>query len=231
MTLDIKSFAGMRREDICKTLKNNGYEILRRGALCSVFHQAGSDRVVRVSMTPKTAAFFCDYMMQKGDNPYLPKIYEHLTISDTAHVALTEKLVSLEELAEEEENYIRLGVARAIASFAFGDEIHQSFHEELAKEGPFIAAVRTLTDCARQSLRQLGPEGECLFLDRDVDGILFRPGQDGTLSPVFANTLCYTTPAAGLDGECDTIMKRLQSLEDALAKNQGPAKGKGPAVQ
>lgn len=223
MTLDIKSFAGMRREDICKKLKHEGYEILRRGALCSVFHQAGSDQVVRVSMTPKTAAFYCDYMMNQADNPYLPKIYEHITISDSAHVARTEKLVSLEELAEEEENYIRLGMARAIASFAFGDEIHQSFHEELAKEGQFIEAVRILTDCARQSLHQLRSEGECLFLDRDVDGILFRSGQNGQLSPVFANTLCYTTPAAGLETEFDNILHRVQILEALHLKQQGPA--------
>lgn len=231
MTLDIKSFAGMRREEICKKLKSEGYEILRRGALCSVFHQAGSHQVVRVSMTPKTAAFFCDYMMKNADNPYLPKIYDHVTISEAAHVSLTEKLVSLEELAEEEENYIRLGMARAIASFAFGDQIHQPFHEELAKEKKFIDAVRVLTDCARQSLQQLGSEGECLFLDRDVDGILFRPDSNGQLSPVFANTLCYTTPAAGLETEFDNIMSRLQCLEDGIAKNQGPCRKRGPAVQ
>lgn len=223
MTPDLKSFAGLHRDDICRQLKNEGYEILRRGGLCTVFHQPGSDVAVRVSMTPATSAMMCDCFQKNAQNPYLPKVYEHAIINDRAHVSIIEKLVSLEELAEEDENHVMFGMARAISSFAFGDTVHDDVHKEFAKDTKMIAAVRALVNCAQDAFHKLGKNGDSLFLDRNVDGILFRREENGGLQPVFANSLCYTTPSASQNGDFDNIQARLRKMEQPPQMQKSPA--------
>lgn len=222
----LKTFKGMKRDQICHYLKDQGYEVIRRGDLSSVFHQAGSSRVVRVSMAPLTASFLCDFYKANEGNPYFPKVYYHKTINDTTHLSVMEKLVSLEELAEEEDNYVRLGYARALASFAFGDDIHKDFHRELANSKEFVDTIHTLVNGVRRSLRDLGPQGECLFLDRNPDGVLFRQNKDKSYQPVLANILTYTSPSEALELECDSILTRIRALEvEAREKRKAPTQG------
>ncbi len=232
MIPDLKSFEGLHRDDICRKLKGEGYEILRRGSLCTVFHQSGSDKVVRVSMTPSTSALACNYFQRNVDNPYLPKVYEHAIINDRVHVSIMEKLVSLEELAEEDENHVLFGMARAISSFAFGDMIHGAVHQEFAKDQKLIEALHALVNCARESFDTLGGKGDSLFLDRDVDGILFRKDENGAFQPVFANALCYTTPSASLKTDFDKIQERLHQMGPVseMKKSPAPARPGTPAL-
>lgn len=228
MILDLNGFKGKQRDEICRQLKNDGYEILRRGSLCTVFHQPGSDVAVRVSMTPTTAALMCDIFKKNAQNPYLPKIHDHLTINDNTHVSVIEKLVSLEEIAEQDTAHVTFGIARAMSSFAHGDQIHEYVHNEMAQDPQIIAAVRALVGCAREALHTHGGSGDSLFVDRDVDGILFRM-HDGSMQPVFANTLCYTTPSQAQEKEFDNILSRMRDLEDAQRKTPAAARPGSPA--
>lgn len=212
---DLKEFSGKQRDEICRQLKNEGYEILRRGSLCTVFHQPGSTFAVRVSMTPNTAALMCDVFQKNAHNPYLPKVYDHLIINEQAHVSVIEKLVSLEELAEEDSGHTNFGIARAVSSFAYGDKIHGPVHEAMACDPQLIAAIRTLVDCARTAYQQHGDAGDSMFVDRDVDGILFRVDDQGGTQPVFANSLCYTTPSPMQEDEFQNILTRMQDFENA----------------
>ncbi len=222
---DLKNFQNLHRDEICRQLKNDGYEILRRGGLCSVYHQPGSDFTVHVSMTPHTAALACDMFQKHADNPYLPKTHDHLTVNDRVHVSIIEKLVSLEELAEEDEEHVTFGIARALSSFAYGDEIHEPVHEELAKDPRIVEAVRALVGCARKALRTYGGEGDSLFVDRDVGGILFRMDDKGGAQPVFANALCYTTPSRKLEDEFNSILSRMHALENQQRKTPAACRG------
>ena len=216
---DLNEFSGKQRDEICRQLKNDGYEILRRGSLCTVFHQPGSDFAVRVSMTPNTASLMCDIYQKNTHNPYLPKVFKHQTINEQAHISVIEKLVSLEELAEEDSGHVNFGIARAVSSFAYGDKIHGPVHEAMATDPQLIEAVRTLVDCARTAYQQHGDNGDSMFVDRDVDGILFRVDDNG-VQPVFGNTLCYTTPSPMQEAEFQNILTRMQAFEDAQRKAQ-----------
>ena len=217
MSLDLGNFKGKQRDEVCRVLKSEGYEILRRGSLCTVFHQSGSDFAVRVAMTPNTASLMCNTFQKNAHNPYLPKIHDHLTINDHTHISLLEKLVSLEEIAEQDGAHVTFGIARAMSSFAFGDQIHGFVHNEMAQDPQIIEAVRALVGCARNALHTHGGNGDSLFVDRDVDGILFRVNDSG-MQPVFANTLCYTTPSQAQEMEFDNILGRMRALEEAQRK-------------
>lgn len=223
---DLNEFSGKQRDEICRQLKHEGYEILRRGSLCTVFHQPGNHYALRVSMTPNTAALMCDAFQKQAGNPYLPKVYNHLTINDQAHISVIERLVSLEELAEEDSGHTNFGIARAVASFAYGDKIHEPVHEAMAYDPQLIAAVRTLVDCAQSAYQQHGDIGDSMFVDRDVDGILFRV-EEGNVQPVFANSLCYTTPSPMQEAEFEMILKRMRAFE--ASHNPAPAVAARPA--
>ena len=218
MPLDLNQFKDKQRDEICRQLKSDGYEILRRGSLCTVFHQPGSEFAVRVSMTPTTAALMCDTFQRHAQNPYLPNIYDHLTINHNTHISVIEKLVSLEEIAEQDSAHVTFGIARAVSSFAFGDQIHGPVHDELAKDPQIIDAVRVLVGCARTALHTHGGNGDSMFVDRDVDGVLFRIDENGGIQPVLANTLCYTTPSQVQEMEFDNILSRMRDLENAQRK-------------
>lgn len=228
MSLDLNQFKGKQRDEICRQLKSDGYEILRRGSLCTVFHQPGSAFAVRVSMTPTTAALMCDTFQKNAQNPYLPNVYDHMTINDHTHISVLEKLISLEEIAEQDGAHVTFGIARAVSSFAFGDQIHGFVHDELAKDPHIIDAVRVLVGCARTALHNHGGNGDSLFVDRDVDGILFRIDDNGGVQPVLANTLCYTTPSQAQEMEFDNILGRMRDLESAQRKTPAVARPGSP---
>lgn len=230
MPLDLNRFKDKQRDEICRQLKNDGYEILRRGSLCTVFHQPGSNFAVRVAMTPNTASLMCEAFQKNAQNPFLPKIYNHLTVNHNTHISVIEKLVSLEEIAEEDGAHVTFGIARAVSSFAFGDQIHGFVHDELAKDPQIIDAVRVLVDCARTALHAHGGDGDSLFVDRDVDGILFRIDENGGMQPVLANTLCYTTPSAAQEGEFENILTRMRDLENAQRKTPAVARPGSPSL-
>lgn len=227
---DLKSFEGYTREDLKSKLRDEGYEILRRGHLCSVYCKPGSDVVLRISMRPKTAALACEHFQKHAGNPYLPRVFDHMTLDERTHITVMEKLVSIEELAENGREYV-FGAARSIASFPFGDRTHEEMHAELAKDVSFMAAVRTLVTCAIQSFHDFSDQDECFFLDRDIDGIMYRQESDGGLQPVLVDTLTYTTPSNEVASEFDNILSRLRQFEYAEYYKRTPAAMcKGPPM-
>lgn len=230
MVPDLKSFTGLTREELKQKLKDEGYAVLRRGHLCTVYHQPDSDVVLRVSMRPLTSALTCDYFMKHQGNPYLPKVFDHATVNEETHISVMEKLTSIEEMAEDGQSYL-FGMARYMASFPFGDITHNQVHAELAKDKTFMAAVRALVTCAIESFHNFSEHDECLFLDRDVDGIMYRAEADGCYKPVLVDTLTYTTPSDEIARQFDNILARLRRYEyDEYYKRTPAALRGGPPV-
>ena len=230
----LKAFQGLDQSERRQKLKDDGYEVLRRGHLCSVYHKPDSDVVLRISMRPDTAELTCRHFMKHAANPYIPHIYSESRIGGGKHISVMEKLISIEELAESDEDFV-FGMARAIATFPFGDKRHDEAHEELAKDVNFMAATRAIINCAMESFYDLADNDECLFPDRDVANIMFRR-ENGILHPVLVDTLTYTTPSNELASEFDNIISRLRKLEFAQYQ-QGVVLGsqvvglkKGPPV-
>lgn len=229
MIPDLTTFAGLRRQDICKKLEADGYEVLRDGNLCSVYHQPGSDIVIRLSLRPDVAELTCKYFKKYEGNSYLPKVYAHAKISDRVHLGVMEKLVSIEEIMKQDDEHPIFGMARAIASFTSGDDIHGDVHQELSKDRELMGAVRALVNCSIESYYQVTDNGDCVFPDGDVDGIMFRQGQNGELQPVFVDYLNCKTPSSKMAAEFDNILARLRAFEFAeyhqgirRAQRQGP---------
>lgn len=208
----LKAFQSLDQSARRQKLKDDGYEILRRGHLCSVYHKPDSDVVLRISMRPDTAELTSRYFIKYTANPYLPRVSAEGRVEGGKHISIMEKLISIEELAENGEDFV-FGMARAIATFPFGDKRHDEAHEELAKDNHFMAATRALVNCSLESFYKLAEKDECLFPDRNVANIMFRREKNGGLHPVLVDTLTYTTPSTALASELDNIVSRLRTLE------------------
>jgi hypothetical protein len=225
MTPDLlKAFQGLNQEARRQKLKDEGYEVLRRGNLCSVYHKPDSDVVLRISMRPATAELMSRCFANNTGNPYLPRVYAHETVAPDKHICAMEKLISLEELDEEGDDLV--GQARALASFPFGDNLHVDVHKIFAMDKNLMAAVRALASCARESILNPSSNGECLSLERNVDGIMFRR-ENGMLHPVFVDTLIYTTPCQDIENQLDNVLSRMKNY-DQDERRKAPALSGGP---
>ena len=198
-----------RRE---KLLAEGYVRIPDPSSLCTVYHKPDSNIVLRFSMRPEMTALANKYFIQNANNPYLPRVYAHGEIHGGKHLTVTEKLISSQDL-NDEINIDLLGTARAIATFPFGDRIHGAAHQEFAKDPKFLQAVRALVMCAEESFKNPSSKNECLFPDRNVNGVMYRMDEEGMPFPVMVDTLTYTAPSVELESQLESLFARLRQFE------------------
>jgi|GEM_PF-3264516 hypothetical protein len=214
----LQAFQSLPQPERRQRLLDEGYvRIHDSSGVCTVYHKPDTNIVLRFSMRPEMTALTNKYLTENQDNPFLPRVYAHSAIEGGKHVTVMEKLISTQDL-NDDFGIDLLGQTRAIATFPFGDKIHGAAHRGLAGEDGFLKAVRILATCARESFKNPSSKNECLFLDRNPGGVMYRMGADGMPFPVLVDTLTYTAPSKQLEDQLERIFARLQRFEAAERK-------------
>lgn len=209
----LSAFQDLAQPDRRQKLLGEGYvRIPDPSSVCTVYHKPDSNIVLRFSMRPEMTVLTNKYFIQNAGNPYLPEVYAHGEIHGGKHMTVMEKLISSQDLNDEKDIDL-LGQARAIATFPFGDKIHGTAHRQLTEEPQFLQAVRVLVTCAEESFKNPSSKNECLFPDRNVNGVMYRIDKNGMPFPVMVDTLTYTAPSQKLESQLEAIFRRLRRFE------------------
>lgn len=223
----LKAFQSLPQPERRQRLLDDGFmRIHDSSSVCTVYHKPGSDVVLRFSMRPEMTALTNKYLTENQNNPFLPRVLAHSDIEGGKHVTVMEKLISAQDL-NDDIGIDLLGQTRAIATFPFGDKIHGAAHRELTKEPGFLDAVRILATCAQESFKNPSSKNECLFLDRNPSGVMYRMDAEGMPFPVLVDTLTYTAPSKQLERQLESVFARLQRFEAAERKRTLTASRKG----
>lgn len=224
----LKAFQSLAQPERRQRLLDEGYvRIPDPSSVCTVYHKPESNVVLRFSMRPEMTALLNKYLIENQDNPFLPRVLAHGEIHGGKHLTVMEKLITTQDLNDDLDVDL-LGQARAIATFPFGDKIHGGAHLGLAKDPEFLQAMLILAACAQESFKSSSSKNECLFPDRNPNGVMYRMGNDGLPSfPVLVDTLTYTAPSRDLETQLESIFTRLRRFEAAERKRTLTASRKG----
>lgn len=223
----LKDFQSIAQPERRQRLLDEGYvRIPDPSSVCTVYHKPDSNTVLRFSMRPEMTVLTNKYFIENAGNPYLPRVIAHGEIHGGKHLTVMEKLISSQDLSDEMDVDL-LGQARAIATFPFGDKIHTTAHLQFAKDPEFLRAVRVLVNCTAESFKNPSSKNECLFPDRNPNGVMYRMDAYGMPFPVLVDTLTYTAPSQELESQLEGIVTRLQRFETAQNKRTLAASCKG----